>query len=245
MVWIPVQRETWIVNKLKWPQSCIGRVWQMTLPRLSNILWMVLSLASTITRLSSNIRTFMDSHLEDIHSGWSTKHKTVVKATVLYGTVQCVWNRKDQNLGLTIRNQWCWRFHNCPTSLFEHFNLAREPKRNKCCYSGSHEAHMRHALRLNATQRKQTSATLTSETAHWNKIQKYCDWLVFMRCCFTVTTAEWPPFLTFQMICECRHSCTWWHGRSGFESTSPGPMILKVASMCIGLGSLNERMWML
>lgn len=43
------------------------------LPRLSNIFWMVLSLASTITRFSSNIRTFMDSHLDDIHSGWSAQ----------------------------------------------------------------------------------------------------------------------------------------------------------------------------
>lgn len=38
---------------------------------------------------------------------------------------------------------------------------------------------------------------------------------------------------------------TWRHGRSGFDSTSPGPMMLKVASMCIGFGSLNEMMWIL
>lgn len=35
---------------------------------------------------------------------------------------------------------------------------------------------------------------------------------------------------------------TWRHGRSGFDNTNPGPMMLKVASMCMGLGSLNEMM---
>lgn len=135
-------------EKFEMTHNCIRQLWCMTLPRLSNIFWMLLSLASTITRLSSNIRTFMDSHLEDIHSGWSTKHKTVMKTTVLY--VQYVWNKNYKNLGLTIRNQWCWWFHNCPTSLFEHFNLAGKPK-SKDCYS----------LTLNATQCKQASATLT------------------------------------------------------------------------------------
>lgn len=120
-------------EKFEMTHNCIRQLWCMTLPRLSNIFWMLLSLASTITRLSSNIRTFMDSHLEDIHSGWSTKHKTVMKTTVLY--VQYVWNKNYKNLGLTIRNQWCWWFHNCPTSLFEHFNLGGKPK-SKDCYSG-------------------------------------------------------------------------------------------------------------
>ena len=31
----------------------------------------------------------------------------------------------------------------------------------------------------------------------------------------------------------------WLQGRSGLDNTSPGPMMLKVASMCIGLGSLK------
>ncbi len=38
---------------------------------------------------------------------------------------------------------------------------------------------------------------------------------------------------------------TWRQGRSGLDSTSPGPMMLKVASMCMGLGSLKEMMWIL
>lgn len=42
-----------------------------------------------------------------------------------------------------------------------------------------------------------------------------------------------------------KNDLTWRQGRSGFESTSPGPMMLKVASMCMGFGSLNEMMWIL
>lgn len=38
---------------------------------------------------------------------------------------------------------------------------------------------------------------------------------------------------------------TWLHGRSGFDSTSPGPIMLNVASMCMGFGSLKEIMWTL
>lgn len=56
-----------------WWQGRTDRPGCWIVPRLSNTFWMVVSLASTMTRLSSNIRTFMDSHLEDIHSGWSTQ----------------------------------------------------------------------------------------------------------------------------------------------------------------------------
>lgn len=75
--------DTWLKKKKKkgiWAfqkmiQSWTWQLWFMTLPRLSNIFWMVVSLASTMTRLASNIRTFIDNHLEDIHRGWSTLPK--------------------------------------------------------------------------------------------------------------------------------------------------------------------------
>ncbi len=45
------------------------------MPRLSNIFWMVVSSFSTMTRFGSSISTFIDSHLDDIHSGWSATYK--------------------------------------------------------------------------------------------------------------------------------------------------------------------------
>ena len=39
------------------------------MPNFSNILIVGSSLASTTTRVGSNINTFMESHLEPIHSG--------------------------------------------------------------------------------------------------------------------------------------------------------------------------------
>lgn len=78
-------------------RNCIRRLWYMTLPRLSNIFWIDVSLASTITRLSSNIRTFMDNHLEDIHSGWSTsfKKEREVNTTALYLQYYAMRNKKQ------------------------------------------------------------------------------------------------------------------------------------------------------
>ena len=35
----------------------------------------------------------------------------------------------------------------------------------------------------------------------------------------------------------------WWHGLSGLESTNPGPIILNVASICIGFGSSKDSLW--
>jgi len=35
----------------------------------------------------------------------------------------------------------------------------------------------------------------------------------------------------------------WWQGLSGLDSTNPGPMMLKVASICIGLGSSKDNLW--
>ena len=40
------------------------------MPSFSNILMVGSSFASTTTRSGSNISTFMESHLEDIHRGW-------------------------------------------------------------------------------------------------------------------------------------------------------------------------------
>ena len=37
----------------------------------------------------------------------------------------------------------------------------------------------------------------------------------------------------------------WWQGRSGLLNTRPGPMILNVASMCIGFRSWKDRVWTL
>lgn len=77
-------------------QNCTCQLWFLALPRLSNIFWMVVSLASTITRLSSNIRTFMDNHLEDIHSGWSTQQKKSVQYHCIVLAV--LWNENWKKL---------------------------------------------------------------------------------------------------------------------------------------------------
>lgn len=38
------------------------------------------------------------------------------------------------------------------------------------------------------------------------------------------------------------NSSIWWQGRSGLDRTNPGPMMLKVASICIGLGSSKDNL---
>lgn len=38
------------------------------------------------------------------------------------------------------------------------------------------------------------------------------------------------------------NSSIWWQGRSGLDRTNPGPMTLKVASICIGLGSSKDNL---
>ena len=38
---------------------------------------------------------------------------------------------------------------------------------------------------------------------------------------------------------------SWWHCHSGLAMTRPGPIMLKVASICMGLGSLKLRVWIL
>ena len=35
----------------------------------------------------------------------------------------------------------------------------------------------------------------------------------------------------------------WWHGLSGFDNTRPGPIMLNVASICMGFGSLKLIVW--
>ena len=51
----------------------------------------------------------------------------------------------------------------------------------------------------------------------------------------------WLHNLTFQPA--LRNISSWLHGLSGLMMASPGPMMLKVASMCMGFGSLKEITW--
>lgn len=160
-------------------------------PRLSNILWMVLSLASTITRFSSSISTFMDSHLEDIHRGWSAEGGTETSLVCLFHSAVCFMQEKIS---------CCLRTHHQESEGSE---VSQQSSRPSWTYRSEWKG--------------ESSDVYQTLLQHLS------------------TGGQHRPST----------SPTWWHGRSGFDSTSPGPMMLKVASMCMGLGSLNEIMWIL
>ena len=84
-----------------------------------------------------------------------------------------------------------------------------------------------------STTTRFSSSISTFIDSHFDDIQR--GWLSEM--------VGWGARATFQPALW--NMSSWLHGRSGLAITSPGPMMLKVASMCIGLGSLNDMVWTL